>query len=720
MDARLPLVRQMRAPPPLLSRRSRPVCLALGVDACVLGFDNGAVAAWSVGADGDEWVVEGSLGMEGGADPRWTIAALEGSGGDGCPVDALEILPASTTEHASGAVAVAHGGIEGKFAPRPARVGILCLATGRELRVLDLPMAWPDGGICPVARVVAVGGEGGVAAVSAARVFRTGEGVEGFQGSFATLAVWGPASASPCAVVQAGPKHRALLEASGAAEERRHPERPILAPFAGLAAEERAAGLETGSEATVTLVLSAAHVTFSPADGALHLSFQEWHLVKICPVSGGGGGILRPAKAVELPSLRLGARSEIDVLRAEAGVEGVSAPGAATAERAAPVVAVWGRRCAATWSGCQPRAAAWCLPGGETAGNEEEEGSKQRRTSAALERCMAGVTRRAAALLPAGSTRKWLVVMSYDHATFRDDARLFVVAAVEDPCARDADTADSSFRNGMDIPEKAPAEMEPCPICLDDPGSTGQDATGTVDVDAVKLSEYDLMNPAPFSPGSGTRRDTKKNEAGVDVLSVPCCSRAFCRGCLRDYLVAFPRGGCPHCRDVHTFNSLAPSLGVSTGLDGWAEPLPWVEVSLDFPSLPRALQAPRAPRASSGEASSLASSLKDQSFLRGIGLTDEASDASVMGRVERGRAEGDGGDGGYGDAGFVPAAPSYVGHVSGPQGEDNTLVPTERTTVAVDDVFGRLAVLTKSGAAVLDLREETLEALFRESRHANS
>ena len=161
---------------------ARPVCLALGGrdPHCVLGFEDGAVAAWRtvrVPANGrdDAEIHHRGGGAAGGASGQlWMVTELAGSGGDTCPVDALVILSV-------GAVAVAHGGIQGKPIPRPPVVAVLCLATGRELRSLTLPMAWPDGGVCPVACLVAAGGEGGVAAVSAARIYRMGEGTQGFQ-----------------------------------------------------------------------------------------------------------------------------------------------------------------------------------------------------------------------------------------------------------------------------------------------------------------------------------------------------------------------------------------------------------------------------------------------------------------------------------------------------------------------------------------------------------
>ena len=53
-----------------------------------------------------------------------------------------------------------------------------------------------------------------------------------------------------------------------------------------------------------------------------------------------------------------------------------------------------------------------------------------------------------------------------------------------------------------------------------------------------------------------------------------------------------------------------------------------------------------------------------------------------------------------------------LGLAGGLQGDDESLVPVERTVAAVDEVSGRLVVLTGSGAAVLDVREESLRELF--------
>ena len=90
----LPLVCELRASPDL---RARPVCVAASreSDHVVLGYENGAVAAWR--AADFPLPEEASRVLSSGAvaaRPSWVVAELEGSGGDGCPVDALALLPA--------------------------------------------------------------------------------------------------------------------------------------------------------------------------------------------------------------------------------------------------------------------------------------------------------------------------------------------------------------------------------------------------------------------------------------------------------------------------------------------------------------------------------------------------------------------------------------------------------------------------------------------------
>ena len=353
----LPLVCELRASPDL---RARPVCVAASreSDHVVLGYENGAVAAWR--AADFPLPEEASRVLSSGAvaaRPSWVVAELEGSGGDGCPVDALALLPACLA-HPSGAVAVAHGGISADdsrpgYLPGPARVAVLDLETGREARVLDLPMAWPDGGVCPIARLAAAGSEGGVVAVSAARVSRVGEGARGFQGASACMAVWGAGSPVPVAVVQAGPKHAPALGQDPSAlprdgsprklRERLRPE-PILAPFAGLSVFARAR--EDGGDGDA-LCVRAAHAIVSLDDGALRLCYHEWHLAQ--PATPAGCA-LRPTKLVEMPSFALGERSPADAMRLEAErrrnpdlprTENVE-PSPADPSRGAPAVATWG------------------------------------------------------------------------------------------------------------------------------------------------------------------------------------------------------------------------------------------------------------------------------------------------------------------------------------------------------------------------------------------
>jgi hypothetical protein len=191
----------------------------------------------------------------------------------------MAILPACLA-HPAGAVAVAHGGVQvdvtgvGGYDPRPARIAILDLDTGAETRALTLPMAWPDGGICPVARLMPADDEGGLVAVSAARVYRVGEGRDGFQGSTASLAIWSGGSPVPIAVAQAGPLHApahgpdpgearrlnpGAAPPAGGTRARSHAA-PILAPFAGLHVRRE---IEDGS-GNENVVVRAAHVVVCP------------------------------------------------------------------------------------------------------------------------------------------------------------------------------------------------------------------------------------------------------------------------------------------------------------------------------------------------------------------------------------------------------------------------------------------------------------------------
>jgi len=250
----------------------------------------------------------------------------------------------------------------------------------------------------------------------------------------------------------------------------------------------------------------------------------------------------------------------------------VSAVGVAAAERAAPAVAIWGVCCSVTWAGCQPRAAIWRLPpppSNHSAGSaaaaaaaQSEQEVKFPRASAALERCLAGAARRAAAVLlmvpesESGSgTGGRLLVLTHDHAAFSTTTRLFVTAAGE-PGTETANKNDEAVVAAVGADEDAP-----CPICLEAPGAgSGADsandnaaaaalntddataaATDAINADdiAVNLAAFDIA-PAPAGVVSSAAANN------VNVLRVPCCSRAFCRGCLRDYLLAFPHGR-PSC-----------------------------------------------------------------------------------------------------------------------------------------------------------------------------
>ena len=85
--------------------------------------------------------------------PVWVVEAPTGSNGDQCPVDAKTIMPACLA-HPAGAVAAAHGGVRTSAwagTTRDRRASHLDLDTGADSRP-TLPMAWPDGGICPAAR----------------------------------------------------------------------------------------------------------------------------------------------------------------------------------------------------------------------------------------------------------------------------------------------------------------------------------------------------------------------------------------------------------------------------------------------------------------------------------------------------------------------------------------------------------------------------------------
>jgi len=582
----LPLVCELRASPDL---RARPVCVAASreSDHVVLGYENGAVAAWR--AADFPLPEEASRVLSSGAvaaRPSWVVAELEGSGGDGCPVDALALLPACLA-HPSGAVAVAHGGISADdsrpgYLPRPARVAVLDLETGREARVLDLPMAWPDGGVCPIARLAAAGSEGGVVAVSAARVSRVGEGARGFQGASACMAVWGAGSPVPVAVVQAGPKHAPALGQDPSAlprdgsprklRERLRPE-PILAPFAGLSVFARAR--EDGGDGDA-LCVRAAHAVVSLDDGALRLCYHEWHLAQ--PATPAGCA-LRPTKLVEMPSFALGERSPADAMRLEAErrrnpdlprTENVE-PSPADPSRGAPAVATWEWGCAAAWAGCAPRANAWRL---HTA-SAPDEFAPQPSVGAALERVAAGPDRKIAAIVPAPALgRVFLLAHDDDRArgpTRTTAARLFVTRAGEaSEEERSTERLDEAEVGEAREAREAEGDEEPCPICLEPPG-TSRAARATRD-------EPPATNPFAAYPAASAFEDERaRREAATRVA---CCGMAFCRECLVDYVANFPAGGCPHCRDVAAFGAERGGGRFRRGAEEDAA-APWREIALD-------------------------------------------------------------------------------------------------------------------------------------------
>ena len=364
----LPLVCELRASPDL---RARPVCVAASreSDHVVLGYENGAVAAASA-ADFPLPEVSSRVLSSGAVAARPSLVVAE-PGAAGTDVPWTPSLCPRVPRPPSGAVAGARRHLRGRLSarlpPGPARVAVLDLETGREARVLDLPMAWPDGGVCPIARLAAAGSEGGVVAVSAARVSRVGEGARGFQGASACMAVWGAGSPVPVAVVQAGPKHAPALGQDPSAlprdgsprklRERLRPE-PILAPFAGLSVFARAR--EDGGDGDA-LCVRAAHAIVSSTT-RLRLCYHEWHLAQ--PATPAGCA-LRSTKLVEMPSFALGEHPRDDAARGGTernpdllGPKMSSRPPPIPARR--PAVATW-ERVRGRAGGCAPRANAWRL-----------------------------------------------------------------------------------------------------------------------------------------------------------------------------------------------------------------------------------------------------------------------------------------------------------------------------------------------------------------------
>ena len=710
---RLPALCELRSP---VGLRARPVCVSLcgSSDHCVVGFEDGAVAAWRVrDFPAREDVTPASPGPA-ELGPAWVVRELSGSDGDGCPVDALALLPPCIA-HPSGAVAVAHGGVDadvvgvGGYVPRPARVAVLDLDTGREIRLLTLPMSWPNGGVCPVASLVPAGAEGGVVAVSAARVYRVGEGASGFQGSFACLAAWSGASPVPVAVIPVGPQHPPPLgpdpsfESTGRLRKPRArlPSAPILEPFAGLSSSS--APRDDGGEGVV-VILRAAHVVLETSTGVLRACPMEWRLAQpAAPL----GVALRPTRHVEFASALVGARSTMGTLRVEAArAANDNLPDFPEANKPAPAVATWWWGMAAAWDGCEPRAKTWRF-GTATTPNDFEE---QPAASAALDACARGARRRVANLVPMPNIGR-VLALTRDVSALHDVPRLFVTRAGDpreggvrrggrggDDASDEsrAASADAASADAASAPPLPADDSEPCPICLDPPGAGGD--------------EDDDFSLARDLAAISSR-----------VVHAPCCRAAFCRGCLRDYLAAFPRRGCPHCRDVDAFLRGEDVADVAAAAAAAAAP--FREISLDFErvaetdadaetndaavsssrppsSLPAALIGdvsddflrPPSSRASDPSASDTPPAALSDDFLRGLAASETEANLDRT----------------------SPAAASFVGAAR--ICEDASLVRRDRRTVDADDVNGLLVALTTRGATVFDAGEEALAALFRDER----
>ena len=722
---RLPALCELRSP---VGLRARPVCVSLcgSSDHCVVGFEDGAVAAWRVRDFPAREDVTPASPSPAELGPAWVVRELSGSDGDGCPVDALALLPPCIA-HPSGAVAVAHGGVDadvvgvGGYVPRPARVAVLDLDTGREIRLLTLPMSWPNGGVCPVASLVPAGAEGGVVAVSAARVYRVGEGASGFQGSFACLAAWSGASPVPVAVIPVGPQHTPALgpdpsfESTGRLRKPRArlPSAPILEPFAGLSSSS--APRDDGGEGVV-VILRAAHVVLETSTGVLRACPMEWRLAQpAAPL----GVALRPTRHVEFASALVGARSTMETLRVEAArAANDTLPDFPEANTSAPAVATWWWGMAAAWDGCEPRAKTWRF-GTATTPNDFEE---QPAASAALDACARGARRRVANLVPMPNIGR-VLALTRDVSALRDVPRLFVTRAGDpreggvrrggggqpraggDDASDDNESRAAESRAAAEDAEDAssasapplPADdSEPCPICLDPPGAGGdEDDDFSLARDVAAISSR--------------------------VVHAPCCRAAFCRGCLRDYLAAFPRRGCPHCRDVDAFLRGEDVADVAAAAAAAAAP--FREISLDIErvaatdadaetndaavsssrppsSLPAALVGdvsddflrPPSSLASDPSASDTPPAALSDDFLRGLAASETEANLDRT----------------------SPAAASFVGAAR--ICEDASLVRRDRRTVDADDVNGLLVALTTRGATVFDAGEEALAALFRDER----
>ena len=117
---------------------------------------------------------------------------------------------------------------------------------------------------------------------------------------------------------------------------------------------------------------------------------------------------------------------------------------------------------------------------------------------------------------------------------------------------------------------EAEGDEEPCPICLEPPG-TSRAARATWD-------EPPATNPFAAYPAASAFEDERaRREAATRVA---CCGMAFCRECLVDYVANFPAGGCPHCRDVAAFGAERGGGRFRRGAEEDAA-APWREIALD-------------------------------------------------------------------------------------------------------------------------------------------
>ena len=724
---RLPALCELRSP---VGLRARPVCVSLcgSSDHCVVGFEDGAVAAWRVRDFPAREDVTPASPSPAELGPAWVVRELSGSDGDGCPVDALALLPPCIA-HPSGAVAVAHGGVDadvvgvGGYVPRPARVAVLDLDTGREIRLLTLPMSWPNGGVCPVASLVPAGAEGGVVAVSAARVYRVGEGASGFQGSFACLAAWSGASPVPVAVIPVGPQHTPALgpdpsfESTGGfrTPRARLPSAPILEPFAGLSSSS--APRDDGGEGVV-VILRAAHVVLETSTGVLRACPMEWRLAQpAAPL----GVALRPTRHVEFASALVGARSTMETLRVEAArAANDTLPDFPEANTSAPAVATWWWGMAAAWDGCEPRAKTWRF-GTATVPNDFEE---QPAASAALDACARGARRRVANLAPMPNVGR-VLALTRDVSALRDVPRLFVTRA--------GDPREGGVRRGGG-------------------GSTSRRWRRRVGRQRVARRRVARRRRGRLLRLLRLRAASSRGRfRAVSDLSGPArrrrgrgrrlFSRARCR---RDLVSRRPRAVLPRgvlSRVSARLPRRVPTSRVSA-LQGRGRVPPrrrrrrrrrrrnlrrrraaFREISLDIErvaatdadaetndaavsssrppsSLPAALVGdvsddflrPPSSLASDPSASDTPPAALSDDFLRGLAASETEANLDRT----------------------SPAAASFVGAAR--ICEDASLVRRDRRTVDADDVNGLLVALTTRGAAVFDAGEEALAALFRDER----